>query len=89
VKKTQCAREQFHCQGWRVADVNFAELPTGDSFDRLHRFIHPLHRRAGFQEKDASGFGEPQRFGAVVEKRDAKLIFVDRESGGSTAACET
>src|SRR5258708_26176567 len=40
VKKTQCAREQFHCQGWRVADVNFAELPTGDSFDRLHRFIH-------------------------------------------------
>jgi hypothetical protein len=24
--------------------VNFAALPTGDSFDRLHRFIHPLHR---------------------------------------------
>jgi choline dehydrogenase-like flavoprotein len=26
--------------------VNFAELPVGDSFDRPHRFIHPLHRCA-------------------------------------------
>ena len=29
VKKTQCAREQFHCQRRRVADVNFAELREG------------------------------------------------------------
>jgi hypothetical protein len=68
-------RQQFHCQRRRVAHVNFAELPAGDSFDCLYRFIHPLHCRAGFHEKNAAGFSEPDGFRAVVDKRDAEFIF--------------
>jgi len=55
--------------------VDFPALPARHGFHRLHRFVRPLHHRAGFREKGAPGFGEPDGFRAVIEKRHAKFIF--------------
>ena len=75
LKASQRTREQFHRQRRRVADVDFATLSVRNRFHHLHRFTGSLHNRAGFREKDFPSFGEPHGLRAMVEKRNAQLVF--------------
>src|SRR5437762_1839020 len=55
--------------------MDFATLSIRDRFRHLHRFVGSLQNGPGFVEKDFPSFGEPHRFRAVVEERNAKFIF--------------
>src|SRR5436190_2024426 len=55
--------------------MDFATLSVRNRFDHLHRFVCSLHNRARFDEKNFPSFSESHGFRAMVEKRDAQLIF--------------